>query len=182
MEAVLRVLSAHALVTALILAACSGARDAAPARDNADAAQPEPASLIGRVWDGDSTPIAGATSQAEWLVQFGSRPDTVFGLSIYSVQGRRLILAAMEIGRSGQFARWRNTDAMWLPPMPDSQVFTYDCFDSTGLALGVFAYVQDADAEWYANVRRAWRLDRVTGRLEETSVNGLRCRNVGYGV
>jgi hypothetical protein len=138
--------------------------------------------FVGREWVGDATPIPDANELSGWLIQLGGSPPVTYGMSIHAYRDSDVVVAALEVGRSGNHARWRTTDVAWLPPR-DSQLLiaASECTVNDTLDRAVFALVRATDTPWYDDVRLAWRLDATSGRIEPIGTARVRCQNEGYG-
>lgn len=170
------------LLVAGILAACSCSRTSpgrAPFLGRLDRTQLD--HLIGQEWPGDSVPIAGAQQRAGWMAWMPADSTPRYGLQLLVLRGRLLVTAQREIGRRGNHALWRTSDAAWLPTPPDGYSFATTCSLRSEVDTRLFALARVTDTQWYTDIRAAWRLNVASGRIEVVGVEGVRCENEGYG-
>lgn len=80
-------------------------------------------------------------------------------------------------------ARWFVTDLMPYPKTPAGFHVVYGFCERDGSPdASIIAVVKTTDSEWFSNVQTAYRANMNTGRFEESSIKGVRCRNEGWGV
>jgi acyl dehydratase len=137
--------------------------------------------LVGRVWRGDSAPLAGAQHYQGWLVMSGRDSAPPRAIVIFSVGDRQLVTFDVEVGRAADQAVWQTTDAAWLLESDTGDLIATLCRYGEASDGEVFALVHHTDTDWYRDIHAAWRANTATGRIEPAPTAGLACANESRG-
>ena len=126
-----------------------------------------------------------------WLV-YANTPEEQFnhGVSVVLRDNDALIFFEEIIERRGSNITWRIMDAISVSgnglidfdPQGELNLAHHCHINGNQIDMAIFAIIKLEDAEYYTDVRQAWRANRGTGKIEEISSQGIACENPGWGV
>lgn len=128
-------------------------------------------------------PLAGTWGSVGGIVLGGGGGE--FGASVHrDVFSDRHLLTLQRFARrepNGEVV-WTILDAVEIGEVPEGYFPAMMSCEQNGTPSDeIIAVVRDRDAEWFTEVRQAWRANPRTGRLESLPVRGIRCANEGSG-
>ncbi|MFB2891337.1 hypothetical protein ACE1CI_00165 [Aerosakkonemataceae cyanobacterium BLCC-F50] len=140
-------------------------------------------SYIGLRYQGRKLP-KGIQEIAGWTVGTGTEPRQSYGVS-YVRQGSQQMLWFQNLvsrDRSGN-PNWEVIDAISLPKFNTGEQIAPPTCKLKGVSdPELIALVKYEDKEILTNIRRAWRANRRTRKIEEIPPKNIVCQNPAWGV
>lgn len=140
-------------------------------------------SYIGLRYQGGKPP-KGIQELTGWTVGIGREPDQSYAVS-YVRQGSQQMLWFLNLvsrDRSGK-PNWEVIDAINLPKFNSGEELAPPTCKLKGVSdPELIAYIIYEDKELLTNIRRAWRANRRTRKIEEIPPKNIVCQNPGWGV
>lgn len=127
---------------------------------------------------------AGHRELSAWIIpQQGATPAPADGYGVSVVaRGRTTLVWFERVARpGGRRARREVIDAVVAPAFDrNKSLVAFPCYAGDDFDPELLALVEHDGQEFFTRVRRVWRANRRTGRLEDVPVQGIKCQNEGY--
>lgn len=173
-----RLASAVALAVGLALAPVLAQAEPQPPSEEENADVAFAASFVGKNYDGELAiegwnDLGGGLIAAPIFIRHYQRPDGTYLV----LTSRQLVKEARDIP-----GNYEVVDALIVPPPATGVEFTITCVQGKDETLRFIGEAKGPESkEWWTEVRRAWEIDLVTGKITSTKTKGVRCTNVSWG-
>jgi len=111
--------------------------------------------------------------------------DCSHTIGILNATNQQPIIYLSEIlpNRESKILFWRVTDQLpYLASGTGLEVVYGTCESNEQLDSSIVAVLQPENAEWFTNIRTAYRANTETGRFETMTTYGIRCQNLNWGI
>jgi len=119
----------------------------------------------------------------------GGAFSTRYGIDRFGIGPRQYLTLDSLIRTEGPHPAWKVLDAVWIPPFPDSLVFSEGCAYESQLQTGdmnpdrgIEGIAVSEEAEFYPKVLFAVTADTLTRRFRLLNPTTLRCVNESWGL
>lgn len=118
-------------------------------------------------------------------IMIGTFDNIDYAFKHYMKDSIDIIAYEKVIKTSSGKANYTLVDVLEIKGLKENQYISYGlCRMNEKIDSEIIAVYQvdDQESEFYKNVIKAWKVNRLKGKIEPIDINGIDCINEGYGV